>query len=647
MTKIQRDYISNLQDTSCSEQDNYLINYFHEGKCQQINKYFSPHPKLVKGVCVWVFRVWAPHAKAVSVVGDFNQWNSDCNPMSKISDSVWETEIAGLKVFDSYKYAIKSSRDEIVFKADPYALHAETAPANASKLYTSNYKWKDSKWLEERQSFVPYDSPINIYEMHLGSWKKHSDGNPMTYRQIADDLAQYASDMNYTHVEILPVTEFPYEGSWGYQVTGMFAPTSRFGTPDDFKYFVDTLHRKGIGVILDWVVAHFPKDAFGLYEFDGERLYEYQDELKCEHKEWGTRIFDYSKNEVKSFLISSADYWIREYHIDGIRVDAVASMLYLDYGRKNGEWRPNVFGGNYNLEAIDFFKQLNSSILSQHSGVIMIAEESTSFPLVTKPSYDGGLGFNFKWNMGWMNDLVSYMGVNPFFRKDCHNHLTFSITYAFSENYILPLSHDEVVHGKLSLLNKLPGEYNEKFDGLKSFLGYMIAHPGKKLLFMGGEFGQFIEWDYAKQLDWFLLDYDSHKNLHKFVKDLNSFYVKNKPLYELDTIYDGFEWIVVDDNSQNIVCFIRRAKNGDFVIAIVNFSPVDRYGYCVGVPQEGTYKISLDSSDVKYGGKSEKAWLRLKSKAGQMHNQQQFIRLDLVGNSVMFIKKVASKKTTK
>lgn len=625
------------------------IYFFHEGTNREAYKLFSPHKELVDGKECWIFRVWAPHAVSVSVVGDFNYWDRTVNPMTKINDNgIWEAYVDNAKMYDVYKFSIEARDGRILMKSDPYALHAETAPANASKLYSSTYKWTDAKWMKARQTVNPYKSPMNIYEVHLGSWKRHQDGNVMNYRDIANELVAYVKDMGYTHIEILPITEYPYEGSWGYQVSGMFAPTSRYGTPDDFKYFIDLCHKYNIGVFLDWVCAHFPKDGFGLYEFDGEKTYEYEEGWKCEHKEWGTRIYDYGKNEVKSFLISSANFWVKEFHLDGIRVDAVASMLYLDYGRKDGEWRANAFGGNYNLEAINYLRELNSAVLSNNPGVVMIAEESTAFPMITKPGFDGGLGFNFKWNMGWMNDMLCYASANPFFRKDMHNKLTFSITYAYSENFILPISHDEVVHGKASLLNKMPGDYKEKFDAIKAFMGYMIAHPGKKLLFMGSEFGQFIEWDYKKQLDWFLLDYDSHRTLHDFVRDLNNYYKANKEMYELDTTYDGFKWICVDDNIQNIVSLKRNDEAGNETIVVVNFSPIRRDCYSMGVPQNGTYTVMLNSDDVKYGGMGvgNKTYV---AKEGQMHGLDYHIDLCIPGNSVMFLKltKKARKKTNR
>ncbi len=623
---------------------------FKEGSNYQSYKFFCPKKEKIKGKEGWTFTVWAPHAKSVSVVGNFNDWDRTVNPMTSIAKGIWQTFIEGLKTYEIYKFSIETPSGEIRLKADPYATHAETAPATASKLYDSTYKWGDKKWMKNRETYNPYDSPMNIYELHLGSWIRNEYGVVCNYRTIAKKLVEYVLEMGYTHVEILPITEYPYDGSWGYQVTGMYAPTSRYGTPDDFRYLVDLCHQNGIGVFLDWVVAHFPKDSHGLYMFDGEPTYEYSDPLKAEHKEWGTMVFDYGRKEVKSFLISSADFWVEEYHIDGIRVDAVASMLYLDYGRKDGEWRANAFGGNYNLEAIDFLKQLNTAILSRHKGVVMIAEESTAFPMVTKPPKDGGLGFNFKWNMGWMNDNLRYVSANPFFRKDMHNNITFAITYAYSENYILPISHDEVVHGKCSMLSKMPGEYHEKFDGLKAFYGYMMAHPGKKLLFMGGEFGQFIEWDFKKQLDWFLLDYESHRNLHNFVKKLNTYYKKNAEMYQLDTSYDGFKWLVVDDNTQNIVSFVRYDNNGEYTVIVVNFSPVTRTDYNMGVPDECTYRVVLNSNDKEFGGTDEGV-IKYKAKKGVLHGQQQYIKMTIPGNSVLYLKPVSkrakSKKTTK
>lgn len=614
--------------------DELPVYLFHEGNNFKSYQFFSPARKGDK----WRFRLWAPNATACAVVGDFNKWNPTANPMMRLTDAIWEIEIEGLKCFDTYKFAVTDAKGITKLKADPYARHSETAPSNGSKLYDDDkFKWLDRRWLNSRINSDTYKEPMNIYELHLGSWKRHADGNVKNYRDIADELVDYVKEMGYTHIELMPITEFPYEGSWGYQVTGFFAPTSRFGTPDDFKYLVDKCHRANIGVILDWVIAHFPKDEHGLYEFDGTCLYENSDELMKEHKEWGTRVFDYGKNEIKSFLISSAFFWIEEFHIDGIRVDAVASMLYRDYGRQNGEWSPNKYGGNYHLEAIEFLKKLNSAVLSTHKGVVMIAEESTAFPLVTHPPKDGGLGFNYKWNMGWMNDMLSYMSLDPFFRKDNHNKVTFSLTYAYSENYILPLSHDEVVHGKCSLVNKMPGEYEEKFAALRAFYGYMMAHPGKKLMFMGGEFAQFIEWDYSKQLDWMLLDYDNHKKMHDFVKDLNHIYLDNKALYRLDSSYDGFKWVVVDDNKQNVLSFVRYDGDGGHILAVFNFSPVERKGYVMGVPEKKLYKSIINSNDVKYGGTDTEP-ISVAAVKVESHGFPYCIALDIAPNSAVFYK---------
>ncbi|MFW5779864.1 MAG: 1,4-alpha-glucan branching protein GlgB [Bacillota bacterium] len=483
---------------------------------------------------------------------------------------------------------------------------------------------------------------MNIYEVHTGSWKRYGDNNYFSYKKMAEELLPYVVEMGYTHIELLPVTEHPFDGSWGYQTTSLFAPTSRYGTPHDFMHFVNECHKHNIGVIMDFVLSHFPKDEFGLYEFDGSCLFEYSDPLKQEHKGWGTRVFDYGKNQIRSFLISSVFFWLEYYHIDGMRLDAVASMLYLDYDRQQGEWAFNEQGSNYNLEAISFLQNLNKAVLSKHQDVIMIAEESTSFPMVTLPPENGGLGFNYKWNMGWMNDTLKYIKTDPFFRKEHHNMLTFSIAYAFSENFILPFSHDEVVHGKASMISKMPGNYMEKFDSLKTLYAYQIAHPGKKLNFMGNEFGQFIEWNYSKPLDWMLLDYDSHKHLHTFVKDLNNLYIKSKPLYELDNTYDGFKWTVVDDNTQNILAFTRYDKEGNSIIAVLNFSRVKREKYEMGVEHSGTYEIIINSANTKYGGFCEDS-LPLRTIEKINHNQRYSLIIDIEGNSALYIKKIKEK----
>ena len=582
------------------------------------------------------FRVWAPGASEVSVAGDFNGWNNEANPMKQCGNGIWEAKIKGAKKFDSYKYAITGPDGMTVLKSDPYARHFETAPANASKIYESEYVWSDSAWIESQKNKNIYESPVNIYEVHAGSWKRFSDGNTYDYVTLANELSKYLKKMNYTHVELMPVTEYPFEGSWGYQVSGYFAPTSRYGSPDDFKKFVDIMHRSGIGVILDWVPAHFPRDGFGLYRFDGTPCYEYADPRKGEHKEWGTVVFDYGKPQVRNFLISSAVYWVKEYHADGLRVDAVASMLYLDYGRQNGEWIPNSYGGKENLEAVAFLKDMNTAVFAANPSVMMIAEESTAWPLVTKPPQDGGLGFNFKWNMGWMNDMLRYMSLDPYFRKDNHDCLTFSFFYAFSENFIMPISHDEVVHGKCSMIEKIPGEYGMKFASLRAFYAYMTAHPGKKLLFMGQEFAQFTEWNYQKELDWMLLDYDMHKRMQQYVAELNKFYLKNPEFWEIDYSWDGFNWISNDDNTQSIIAFRRIDKSGNEIITVCNFVPVARENYRIGVPKKGSYRRIFCSDSVNYGGTTEETAVSVKSEKVPMHGYDNSISISIPAMSVSF-----------
>ena len=551
-----------------------------------------------------LFRVWAPHAKNVCVVGDFNNWQLHKNSMSLVKNGVWECFIAGTEQYQAYKYAIETKAGDVLFKADPFAFHAETAPGTASKLYRlGGYRWQDAEFLNKRDQTNIYKSPVNIYEVHLGSWKRFGDGNTLDYVTLANELSSYVLKMGYTHVELMPVTEYPFEGSWGYQVTGYFAPTSRYGTPEQFMQFVDIMHQNGIGVILDWVPAHFPKDAFGLYRFDGEPCFEYADPLKGEHKEWGTVVFDYGRPEVQSFLISSALFWLKNYHVDGLRVDAVASMLYLDYGREAGQWRPNIHGSNENLEAVAFFKELSRQVFEISGSVMLIAEESTAWPMVTKPPYDGGLGFNFKWNMGWMNDMLRYMSMDPLGRKYNHDALTFSFFYAFSENYVLPISHDEVVHGKRSMIEKMSGDYEQKFASLRAFYGYMMAHPGKKLLFMGQEFAQFIEWRYDEQLDWLLLDYEAHRQMQAYVKALNGFYKASAPLWQQDLSWEGFSWIANDDKDQSVIAFRRIDDAGQELIVICNFVPVTRENYRIGLPFAGEYTCCFNSDDEAFKAK--------------------------------------------
>lgn len=585
------------------ELDRYL---FGEGRHYQLYHKLGAHPYTYRGQDGYYFAVWAPHAAAVSLVGDFNAWNPDATPMKPVADSgIYELFVPGLGVGQLYKFAITTHTGTILFKADPYAFSAEYRPGTASVTADiRGFKWNDSKWMESRAGTDPVKAPISIYEVHLGSWKKKNrpekDGY-YTYMEAAHELADYVLEMGYTHVELMGIAEHPYDGSWGYQVTGYFAPTSRYGTPTEFMYFVNYLHKKGIGVILDWVPAHFPKDAHGLADFDGQALYEYANPRKGEHPDWGTKVFDYAKNEVSNFLIANALYWLDEYHIDGLRVDAVASMLYLDYGRQDGQWVPNKYGDNKNLEAIEFFKHLNSVIRGRKDGAIIIAEESTAWPNVTKSPEEDGLGFTFKWNMGWMHDFLEYMKLDPYFRKFNHNKMTFGITYCTSENFILVLSHDEVVHLKCSMINKMPGEYEDKFANLKVGYTFMLGHPGKKLLFMGQDFGQFHEWDEKVSLDWYLTKEPFHADLQNYVKGLLTLYHKYPALYRLDEEYDGFQWINANDGDRSIFSFIRRdetqKKN---LLFICNFTPVDRDDYRVGVPKRGTYTLLLDQEHGYY-----------------------------------------------
>ena len=583
------------------EQFKAFLEQFHTTGVSDAYRFLGCHAQNRDGVDGFVFRTWAPQAQSVRVTGDFNFWNEEDLPMQPVGCGVWEAFSRFAQPGQRYKLCIKTKDGRTVYKTDPYGNRCGVLPDTASIIEAEDgFVWHDGLYRARRRKEKILNRPVNIYEVHAGSWKRHEDGSILSFRELAQQLVPYVRDMGYTHIELMPVMEYPYDPSWGYQITCYYAPTHRYGAPEDLKYFIDEAHKAGIGVILDWVPAHFPKDENGLYEFDGTCCYELSDPAMNEHPDWTTRIYDYGKPEVRSFLISNACYWISQFHADGIRVDAVASMLYLDYNRPN--YKPNRFGGRENLEAIDFLRQLNAAAFQTEPAVMMIAEESTAFPLITKPDYDGGLGFLFKWNMGWMNDMLQYMSLDPLYRKGDHNALTFSMTYAFSENFILPLSHDEVVHGKCSLIGKMPGNYDDKFNNLRVLYAYQMAHPGKKLNFMGSEFAQFIEWNFKQGLDWLLLDYEKHRKMQQFVKTLNRFYLENRELWEVDTGWDGYEWIEPDDRDRSVIAFRRKDRKGRELVVVCNFCPVLRENYRLGLPKQGWYVPVLNTDDEAFGG---------------------------------------------
>ena len=626
--------------------DNPPLYLFRSGKNRRSYEYLGLHKTTCQGRECMVARVWAPHAREVSLVGNFCNWDKAKYPLHKIDDAVWEgyTDFV-FQPFELYKFYVKTAQGKDTYKSDPFARHCETRPGTASRWYELDYQWHDEDWLQRKCDSPHYEQPVNIYEVHAGSWRKYADGSVFSYDKLGDELIPYVKDMGFTHIEFMPLTEYPYDGSWGYQVSGYFAPTSRYGEPKDFMRLVDRCHQAGIGVIMDWVPAHFPRDAAGLAFFDGTPCYEYEDPRKGEHKEWGTLVFDYGRPEVQSFLMSSAVYWLREYHIDGLRVDAVASMLYLDYNRRDGEWVANKDGGKENYEAVAFLQALNEAAFAEAPHCMMIAEESTSWPLVSKPTYVGGLGFNYKWNMGWMNDMLNYMSMDPLFRSGNHNALTFSFFYAFSENFILPISHDEVVYGKGSLINKMPGDDKMKADQMRAFVSYMMAHPGKKLQFMGTEFAQKNEWNFEKELEWSLLQYPEHQQAQAFFKAVNHFYLSRPELWEIDFSWEGFEWISNDDYKQSVIAFRRKAKDGRELVAVCNFVPVQRENYCIGVTYRGVWAEVFSSDAKEFGGWCVTNGTAIKTQDVPMHGCEQSVSLTLPGDSVFFLECV--KKTPK
>ena len=614
---------------------------FHHGRNFKAYEFFGAHPYKEEGRKGYCFRVWAPHAEEVSVVGDFNEWDPEANKMTRLLDGeTFELEIDGLKGYCVYKYCIRTKDGRFLYKADPYAFHAETPSKTASKTYDlEGYRWGDKEYLKKRREKNIYSSPMNIYEVNALSWRQYGDGNYFDFNKLIEELIPYVKEMGYTHIEFMPLCEYPYDGSWGYQVTGYYAITSRLDTPHDFMRLVDECHKNGIGVIMDWVPAHFPKDAHGLYEFDGQPLYESSQWDRQEHKSWGTRRFDYGRNEVLSFLISNAIFFFDKFHIDGLRVDAVASMLYLDYDKRPGEWLPNKYGENKNLEAIEFLQRLNSTVFAAYPDALMIAEESTAWPLVTKPVDIGGLGFNFKWNMGWMNDVLDYMQTDPYFRKGNHNKLTFAMMYAFTENYVLPISHDEVVYGKRSLINKMPGTYEEKFANVRAFMGYMMSHPGKKLLFMGCEFGQFNEWNYKSGQEFFLKEYPMHQKLSDMNAFLNHFYAETPAFYEIEDSWDGFEWIAPNDSDRNILAYMRSDREGNSYLVVINFSGTKAEGHRLGVPK-GKYKVVFNTDNPKFGGEGEMGKRIFNTERKPSHGKEYSIKIELPKLTCVYLQKI-------
>ena len=626
--------------------DAYSTYLFHQGTNFNSDRLFGAHFLSWRRKPAVRFCVWAPHARQISVVGDFNQWDPTATPMQRteVDQDIWATYVPGLPEGALYKYAITGPSGEICFKSDPYGFAAEVRPHTASKVSRLRYVWRDQKWLKNRGNYDSYHSPMLIYEMHPGSWRRGEGGKELSYREIAEPLVRYLTEMHYTHVELMPLCEYPFDGSWGYQATGYFAATSRYGEPEDLMYLIDELHRQGIGVILDWVPGHFCKDAHGLRRFDGDTLYESGNPQLAENKDWDTLNFDYGRPEVRSFLISSACFWLKQFHLDGLRIDSVANMLYLDYGKKQGDWWPNRLGGRENLEAVEFLQALNKAVFALRPQTLMIAEESTSWPLVSKPTEQGGLGFNYKWNMGWMNDLLQYTAADFGQRSQMHDHLTFSLCYAFAENFILPLSHDEVVHGKRSLLDKMPGDYWQKFAGLRAFYGYWMSHPGKKLLFMGGEFGQFIEWKFDDSLDWHLLDYPMHKQLHDYVRALNAFYTAHPEFWEIDDDWKGFEWISCDDRKNSVISYYRRRKEKkgkrEETIVICNFTPQVLADYRIGVDTPGEYTEVFNSDASRFGGSDVKNASALRSEAVPWHGRKQSLAVTLPPLAILYLKEV-------